>query len=44
MGIFLGAFIIEAIVSEVWYPQFFLLLYISAYISNWAGLFEQKVQ
>lgn len=42
MGVFLGGFCIEAIVGEVWYPQFFLLLYLSAYINNWAPLFEKK--
>lgn len=41
LGVFLGGFCIEAIVSEVWYPQFFLLLYLSAYLYKWAPLFEK---
>lgn len=42
IGIVLGGFFIEAVVSEVWYPQFYLLLYLSAYLKQWAYLFEKE--
>lgn len=35
LGLFIGAFFIEAVVADIWYPQFFLLLYLAAYISMW---------
>lgn len=35
LGSTIGCFFIEAIVSDIWYPQFFLLLYLSAYIGLW---------
>lgn len=35
LSIFLGSFFIEAVVADIWYPQFFLLLFMSAYFSLW---------
>lgn len=43
LGLFLGAFFIEAVVSDIWYPQFFLLLYLAAYISIWETVFDETV-
>lgn len=42
VGVVLGGFFVEAVVSEVWYPQFFLLLYLAAYLKQWAYLFEKE--
>lgn len=44
MGVFVGGFFIEAVVGEVWYPQFFLLLFLSAYIYRWGPLFEKGIR
>ena len=44
LGVFVGGFCIEAVVSDVWYPQFFFLLYLSAYVRRWAPLFEKNVK
>lgn len=44
LGVFVGGFFVEAIVSEVWYPQFFLLLYLSAYSRYWVSMFEKNLK
>lgn len=44
LGATIGCFFIEAIVSDVWYPQFFLLLYLSAYISRWEDDVPEEVK
>lgn len=41
LGAFLGGFFIEALVSDIWYPQFFFLLYFAAYLKHWAPLLEE---
>ena len=44
LGAFLGAFFIEGVVSEIWYPQFFFLLFFAAYLDKWAFQFEQNYE
>lgn len=40
LGIFVAVFLLEGVVGDIWYPQFFLLLYLAAYLDRWADLFD----
>ncbi len=42
IGLFVGAYFIEAAVSDIWYPQFFLLLFMAAYIDLWEGVLSAR--
>lgn len=44
LGLFLGAFLLEGVVGDIWYPQFFLLLYLAAYLDKWANMFERDTR
>lgn len=35
LGLFVGVFLFESILGDVFYPEFFLILYMSAYINEW---------
>lgn len=35
LGLFIGIFLLESIVGDVFYPEFFLILYMAAYVNEW---------
>lgn len=37
LGLFIGAFLLEGIMGDIFYPEFYLLLYMAAYIHLWEG-------
>lgn len=37
LGLFIGVFLFESILGDVFYPEFFLILYMAAYINEWCN-------
>ena len=37
LGVVVGCYLIEGVVGDIWYPQFFLILYLSAYVEQWGS-------
>ena len=42
LGLFIGAFLLEGIMGDIFYPEFYLLLYMAAYIHLWEGITYER--